>query len=110
MLEKPSTACSGINGEWILLGITVVMITIITTTMSIKCVNDATNEHRKHNSNNNIVESGNIDNTNIKLRGKGSSPPHTVGTWRAPKGGRYPEPFVLLEPPAQNPGCSCVVA
>ena len=22
----------------------------------------------------------------------------------------YPEPFVLLEPPAQNPGCSCVVA
>ena len=30
----------------------------------------------------------------------------TAGT----KGGRYPEPFVLLEPPAQNPGCCCVAA
>ena len=25
-----------------------------------------------------------------------------------PRGGGYLEPFVLLEPPAQNPGCSCV--
>ena len=24
--------------------------------------------------------------------------------------GGYLEPFVLLEPPAENPGCSCVVA
>ena len=29
----------------------------------------------------------------------------TAGTERG-----YPEPFVLLEPPAQNPGCCCVVA
>ena len=31
-----------------------------------------------------------------------------VGAAGAERG--YPEPFVLLERPAQNPGCSCVVA
>ena len=32
-------------------------------------------------------------------------------TWKAAacaEGGGYLEPFVLLEPPAHNPGCSCV--
>ena len=38
-------------------------------------------------------------------------PPSNFGEGWATAGTEkgYPEPFVLLEPPAQNPGCSCVV-